>query len=334
MRIRCLCRPIWILLVVALATSPAAAATLVGPPTYSSLNFVDIQRGSGEPGDRVAEHSSAYAGSGGSTASVSAAFTTNASQLPTEAFGQSTATRLRSLSRVTGELLLAPPNPPYATARNTSSVTRFWEFSSSQGANTVDLDFLYFLDGTLHNAAFAELVLPTAWSRVDLSLDVVNPAGSVLQTIFSVEARASRVPTGGYALTTLTTGVADPTDWANAITPIANPEGGGVGYAFNYFGRFENAYTAPVGTPVGLRWTLGTEAHAEGSFAFNLFLESAFRDTAEVGFEPSPGQLGVSFEEVLSVPVPEPSTATLLGLGLALALLVRPHRRGRSVPGR
>lgn len=300
------------------------AAYISGPPTYTSNSTINEDRGVIYPLQFFAKNSTGYAGNNATSASAIQTFIPVGSTEPTEARGIASPAQLKSLSRVTGQVGSPNPNFPFVEARNISTNTRYFSFSTQTGAATVPLDILAVMDGTLTSSFLAELTSEVR-STVRFGLEIVDTAGTLITPVFDVQADNRWIGAGSFAVTGTSSGAIDPADWQAAIGPSQPLAGlGGITVDIDLFKLIKNAYDAPVGQILGLRWFLETQARLEAAYGFpsGEIILSDFFNTANLGFELNEAApLDTLVTEFLSVaPVPIPPAVALFFPAL-LALL-------------
>ena len=292
-----------------------ATAIMVGPSTFTVTVKVNEDRGRAPPFAEAISRAG-YAGLGQSSVGGAKSRSvvgpgTISGNAPTEADGTSTSTTLHALSRATGPTQF-PTTPggaqPSVRAHTRSESRRRYTFSSlaNPAASTVSLDFWYALDGFMLAGMANDISGVVGQASMLFGLQIFDPLSHLPTTVFETRVATDR---NGMVLGSATvSGVADETDWLNAISPMTvdPPTSPLIGVEVNYLGSFLEAFNAPVGRVLDFNWYLETESFMEGSAIIDALFESNFRDSATVGLSISVSSPGATFEEILSIPARVP----------------------------
>ena len=308
------------------AVASHAMSTIPAQPTYVVDSQVREDRGTVGPITSFIDTRSGYNGNGASSAEL-LIVTRPGGVVPTLAQGRVNDRELKSWSQVGGGTGFATNGvTPFVDAHNRTSVTRYYQFRSARGLPTVSISPTLILDGALQTFVRGGDPFAIGASSVGLSLEIVDPAGNLLQTVFRLSATLSKP---GCCLTPnlslSVSGAGDRRVWEDSFVP-RQTEGRPFAYDVRYLDTLTDAYRAPTGRPLGFRYVLETDASILGQFAGSADVFADFFNTATVGFELGTGEAGATFEELLSVAEPG-----WLGVpAAALAALAGRGRRTRS----
>lgn len=337
--------------------------TLLGPPTYLANTSVelDVNREVRLLVNATARHREYRPGRAGPTEGNSIAIRPSP-VARARGFAEAGVLpgRLSTVAQVDGGIPFDAANlNPFMRAEATSSVTRFWRFESNDpAATTADLDFLFALTGEHLIARLGVRNAAPGSSTTRFRLDVLDENFNTVQTPIRLQLRMIHPydpPTGSqrtFFFVDTFGSLVDETSLRSNIT-ISEPilEGSFLVTPAQAevasLQRSTSSISVPLDTPVGLRWTLESQAELVhnlnvinpqsifdseiySNFGRTVYLDSDadgnLVSTSGFGFELAGGSIGsVGFSEVLVVP--EPGSVALLALATGVGFRRRRPQR-------
>ena len=220
---------------------------------------------------------------------------------------------------------------PFARARATAEVTRFFEFNSLNP--TVPIDFEYLLTGGLRHQRDNRSSGASLASSLEMNLEILDDSLSVIATPLRVFVTATGV--NGNTLAVNTYGSQVDRDWVVSNIEFQDNTASNTSYLrdllwdVRVLERVENGFQAPVGVPVGFRWSFESFAEVTNytrTDALGNIAESNFLNTLtlpEATFEISASDTGSSSFSEIAV-IPEPRALVIIYLLPVVLLLRRP----------